>query len=228
MPKRQKKTELIEDDRPTEKLLKKGASFLSDSELLGILLLKGTKEKTTVDLARELLKKYNNLPNLSSRHISELSSFKGIGPAKAAIIAAAFELGKRAQAHHKSQKIRFKSSRQIARHYIPLMMRLKKEVFKVALLNGANRFIKDITISEGILNASLVHPREVFREVILEPASGIILIHNHPCGDLEPSMEDIRITKRLVAAGRLFGIKVLDHVIICGEKYKSLADEGIL
>jgi DNA repair protein RadC len=228
MPKRQKISELIEDDRPAEKLLKKGRAFLSDSELLGILLLKGAKEKTPVDLARELLKKYNNLNNLSSRHISELSSFKGIGPTKAAIIAAAFELGKRAQAHRKSQKIRFKSSKQIARHYIPLMRDMKKEVFKVALLNGAKRFIKDITISEGILNASLVHPREVFREVILEPASGIILIHNHPCGNLEPSKEDIRITKRLVEAGWIFGIKVLDHIIICGDKYKSMADEGIL
>lgn len=217
-----------EDDRPREKLIKKGSSVLSDSELLGILIANGTRDKSAVDLGRELLRKYNSLHNLSSRLISELSCIKGIGPSKAATIAAAFEIARRVQRKQDSISITFKSPKDVADYYIPQMRDLKKEVFKAALMNGANRLIRDITISEGILNASLVHPREVFREAVLEPTSGIILIHNHPSGESRPSEEDIRITRQLVEAGKIFGIKILDHLIIAKDSYKSLADEGIL
>lgn len=225
---KQKIKEWPEDDRPREKLLKKGAAALSYSELLGILIGKGMREKTAVDLGKELLKKYTNLHNLSARQIAEFTSLKGIGPAKAVTIAAAFELARRVHSRQNSPQITFKSSKDVANYYIPLMRDLKKEIFKAALMNGANRLIKDITVSEGILNASLVHPREVFREAVLEPTSGIILVHNHPSGDAKPSEEDIKITRQLVEAGRIFGIKVLDHIIIARENYKSLADEGIL
>jgi DNA repair protein RadC len=108
------------------------------------------------------------------------------------------------------------------------MRDLRKEVFKVLLLNRANRFIKEVFISEGTLDASVVHPRDVFREALLEPAAAIILIHNHPSGNPSPSDEDLRITKQLVEAGRLLGIKVYDHIILAGESYRSLADEGLL
>ena len=225
---KQKIKEWPEDDRPREKLLKKGAAALSDSEILGILIGKGMREKTAVDLGKELLKKYTNLHNLSARQIEEFTSLKGIGPAKAVTIAAAFELARRVHSRQNSPQITFKSSKDVADYYIPLMRDLKKEIFKVALMNGTNRLIKDITVSEGILNASLVHPREVFREAVLEPTSGIILVHNHPSGDTKPSEEDIKITRQLVEAGRIFGIKVLDHIIIARDSYKSLADEGIL
>ncbi|MEK6680605.1 MAG: DNA repair protein RadC [Nitrospirota bacterium] len=225
---KQKIKEWPEDDRPREKLLKKGAAALSDSEILGILIGKGMREKTAVDLGKELLKKYTNLHNLSARQIAEFTSLKGIGPAKAVTIAAAFELARRVHSRQNSPQITFKSSKDVADYYIPLMRDLKKEIFKVALMNGTNRLIKDITVSEGILNASLVHPREVFREAVLEPTSGIILVHNHPSGDTKPSEEDIKITRQLVEAGRIFGIKVLDHIIIARDSYKSLADEGIL
>ncbi|MBI5181995.1 MAG: DNA repair protein RadC [Nitrospirae bacterium] len=225
---KQKIKEWPEDDRPREKLLKKGSTVLSDSELLGILIAKGTREKSAVDIGRELLKKYNSLYNLSSRLSSEFSSIKGIGPSKAATITAAFEIARRVQKKQDSPTITFKSPKDVADHYIPLMRDMKKEVFKAALMNGANRLIKDITISEGILNASLVHPREVFREAVLEPTSGIILIHNHPSGDVKPSEEDIKITRQLVEAGKIFGIKILDHVIIARDNHISLADTGII
>ena len=116
----------------------------------------------------------------------------------------------------------------MAKHYLPLFRDLKKEVFKVILLNRANRLIREVPVSEGTLDASIVHPRDVFKEAILEPAAGVILIHNHPSGNPAPSEEDLRITKQLVEAGRLLGIKVYDHIILAGDHYQSLADEGLM
>ena len=116
----------------------------------------------------------------------------------------------------------------MADYYIPLMRDLKKEVFKVALLNGANKLIKDVTVSEGTLNTSVVHPREVFRDALIEATAGIVLIHNHPSGDPTPSEDDIKITKQLVETGRIFGIKVFDHIIVSSNDFKSLADEGLI
>jgi len=153
---------------------------------------------------------------------------KGIGSAKAATLSAAFELARRTQSQGDGSSVPFKRSSDVARHYLPLMRDLRKEVFKILLLNRANRLIRDVTVSEGTLEASIVHPRDVFREAILEPASGIILIHNHPSGNPAPSEEDLRITKQLAEAGRLLGIKVYDHIILAGENYRSLADEGLI
>jgi DNA repair protein RadC len=153
---------------------------------------------------------------------------KGIGSAKAATLSAAFELVRRIQSQGPIDKISFKRSSEVANHYLPLMRDLRKEVFRVLLLNRANRLIKEVTISEGTLEASIVHPREVFREALLELAAGVILIHNHPSGNPNPSEEDLRITKQLVEAGRLLGIKVYDHIILAGEGYRSLADDGLI
>ncbi len=217
-----------EKERPRERLLQHGPQPLTESELLGILLGKGTRKKTAVDLARELLDQYESLQKLFSRSPSELMKVKGIGSAKAATLSAAFELVRRIQSQGNMAKPSFKRSLEVANHYLPLMRDLRKEVFKVLLLNRANRLIKDVTISEGTLEASIVHPRDVFREALLEPAAGIILIHNHPSGNPSPSEEDLRITKQLVEAGRLLGIKVYDHIILAGESYRSLADEGLI
>jgi len=216
------------NERPRERLLQDGPQHLTEAELLGILLGKGTRKKTAVDLARELLDRYESLQKLFSRSPSELMTVKGIGSAKAAILAAAFELVRRIQSRKDADRPLFKRSSDVAGHYLPLMRDLRKEVFKVLLLNRANRFIKEVFISEGTLDASIVHPRDVFREALLEPAAGIILIHNHPSGNPSPSDEDLRITKQLVEAGRLLGIKVYDHIILAGESYRSLADEGLL
>jgi len=217
-----------EKERPRERLLQHGPQTLAEAELLGILLGKGTRKKTAVDLARELLGQYQSLQKLFSRSPSELMKVKGIGSAKAATLSAAFELVRRIQSQKESSKVSFKRSADVAGHYAPLMRDLRKEVFKVILLNRANRLIKDVTISEGTLEASIVHPRDVFREALLEPAAGIILIHNHPSGNPSPSEEDLRITKQLTEAGRLLGIKVYDHIILAGESYRSLADEGLI
>jgi DNA repair protein RadC len=217
-----------EKERPRERLLQHGPQPLAEAELLGILLGKGTRKKTAIDLARELLDRYQSLPKLFSRSPAELMKVKGIGSAKAATLSAAFELVRRIQSQKDSSKLSFKRSADVANHYLPLMRDLRREVFKVILLNRANRLIKDVTISEGTLEASIVHPRDVFREALLEPASGIILIHNHPSGNPSPSEEDLRITKQLIEAGRLLGIKVYDHIILAGESYRSLADEGLI
>jgi DNA repair protein RadC len=215
-------------ERPRERLLQHGPQHLTEAELLGILLGKGTRKKTAIDLGRELLDQFESLHRLFSRSPSELTSVKGIGSAKAATLSAAFELVRRLQSRNEEPKAPFKKSADVALRYLPLMRDLRKEVFKVLLLNRANRLIKEVVISEGTLDASIVHPRDVFREALLEPAAGVILIHNHPSGNPNPSEEDIRITKQLVDAGRLLGIKVHDHLILAGESYRSLADEGLL
>jgi DNA repair protein RadC len=215
-------------ERPRERLLQHGPQPLTEAELLGILLGKGTRKKTAIDLGRELLDQYESLQKLFSRSPSELMKVKGIGSAKAAILSAAFELVRRLQSQRDIPTPSFKRSLEVANHYLPLMRDLRKEVFRVLLLNRANRLIKEVTISEGTLEASIVHPRDVFREAIIEPAAGIILIHNHPSGNPSPSEEDLRITKQLVEAGRLLGIKVYDHIILAGESYRSLADEGLM
>jgi DNA repair protein RadC len=221
-------TQWPKNERPRERLLQHGPQHLTEAELLGILLGKGTKKKTAIDLARELLNQYESLQRLFSCSPSELTTIKGIGSAKAAILSAAFELVRRIQSQKSPGKPCFRRSSDVADHYLPLMRDLRKEVFKVLLLSRANRFIKEVFISEGTLDASIVHPRDVFREALLEPAAGIILIHNHPSGNPSPSEEDLRITKQLVEAGRLLGIKVYDHIILAGESYRSLADEGLI
>jgi DNA repair protein RadC len=215
-------------ERPRERLLQQGPQHLTEAELLGILLGKGTRKKTAIDLARELLDQYDSLQKLFSRSPSELTTIKGIGSAKAATLLAAFELARRIQSQGDTAKKSFKRSSDVANHYLPLMRDLRKEVFKILLLNRANRLIKEVFISEGTLDASIVHPRDVFREALLEPAAGIILIHNHPSGNPNPSEEDLRITQQLVEAGRLLGIRVYDHIILAGESYRSLADDGLL
>jgi len=217
-----------EDERPRERLLKYGTSSLSDAELLGIIISKGTPEKTAIDLGRELLVKYGSLRNISTRSVSEYIALKGIGKAKAAILAACFEISRRIQSQPDTHKVIFKKSEDVAKYYIPLIGSLKKEVFRVALLDGANKLIKDITVSEGTLNTSIVHPREVFRDALIEATAGIVLVHNHPSGDPTPSEDDIKITKQLLEAGKIFGIKIFDHVIVSSNRFKSLADEGIL
>jgi DNA repair protein RadC len=217
-----------EKERPRERLLQQGAHQLTEAELLGILIGKGTKKRTAIDLARELLDRYESLENLFSRSPSELMKIRGIGSAKAATLSAAFHLVRRVQAKATTNRTTFKRSSDVKNHYLPLMKDLRKEVFKVLLLNRANRLIKEVTISEGTLDASIVHPRDVFREALLESAAGVILLHNHPSGNPAPSEEDIRITKQLAEAGLVMGIKVYDHIIVGGEDHRSLADEGLI
>ncbi len=216
-----------EDDRPREKLLKNGPGALSDSELLAILIRSGTHGRSALEVARNLLEKYDSIASLAKRDVSEICSVKGLGPVKAVEMAAAFEISRRVAARP-AQKLPFSSPETVAECYIPMLRHELTEKFLVLLLNSANLLIKDVLISKGSINQSIVHPREVFRKAIIESAVSIILLHNHPSGDPTPSAQDKQLTKRLVQAGELIGIKVVDHVIIAGETYSSFLKLSLL
>lgn len=215
-------------DRPREKLEQLGAARLSSAELIAILLGSGTRNITAVDLARALEKEFSGLTALARSSAHELRRFKGIGKVKSIKLAAAFELARRIESQSDTKKIRVRSPEDLFKHYMPRLRDLNREVFMVVLLDSANQIIRDCTISEGTLNASLVHPREVFRAAIEHLAASIILVHNHPSGNPEPSREDIAVTEQLKEAGNIMSIPVRDHIIIAGRHYTSLAKSGYL
>ena len=216
------------DERPREKLMNLGPEKLSDAELIAILLGSGTGKVTAVDVAKRLLIEYKGLNLLSERSISDLKRMKGIGSAKAVKLMAAFEIGRRIASGGNIKKEKIVSPENVADYYIPLMKHLKKEVFKIVLLDSSNQIIKDVEISKGSLNANVVHPREVFKEAVSESAASIILIHNHPSGNAQPSEDDIAVTEKLVEAGKIMGILVCDHIIIGDGEYKSFANLGLI
>lgn len=220
-----------EDERPRERLLKAGPEHLSAAQLLAIVLRTGSEGKSALELAMELIQHYGDLRSVGVATVHELCSIKGIGPAKAAQIKAAMEIGKRASSYPLSRKVRILSSRDVYdvyRHYVPYYRGLKKEIFRLLMLDGKNRIFADYLVSEGCLTSSIVHPREVYIQAIRNSAASVIFLHNHPSGDPSPSPEDVDITKRLVAAGELIGIKVLDHIIMGEREYVSFADKGLL
>lgn len=221
-----------EDDRPREKLIRRGPAVLSDAELIGLIFGSGTRTRdgsiSAVELGQALLRKYKNLRSLSRRDLKELTRVIGIGPAKAVQLVAAFEIGRRIESQPEGERVQVSSPEDVAAVYGPHMRDLKREIFKVVLLNTANIIMSDYTITEGGLNASIVEPRGVFQKAILENAAAIICLHNHPSGNPEPSREDIRITRQLVEAGKLVGIPVHDHLIIAGKTYTSLAERGLM
>ncbi len=214
------------DDRPREKLLLKGAQSLSDAELLAILLRTGTKGKSVVEIAQDLINKHGNLAIAATSSVEAFINNLGIGKDKAATLAAAFEIGRRIESQSKwfsDKKITMPSD--VAEIFIPLLRDEVKEKFIVVCLNSANKIIKYEVISIGNLNSSIVHPREVFKVAIENNSANIIVLHNHPSGNLEPSKEDLQITRKLADAGKILDINVLDHLIIAGNAYKSLISE---
>ncbi len=217
-----------EGDRPREKLVAKGAEALTDAELLAIIINAGSGKLSALDIARNLLTTHGNLRALSLRPVPELCRFSGIGTARAVSLLAAFELGRRQAAVREESDDAVASPEDVAQRYIPRLRDLRHERFMVLLLNNAGRIIRECVISEGIVNASLVHPREVFRAAVTELASSVILMHNHPSGVREASREDHLITRQLVKAGRLMDIPVHDHIIVCGSSYVSFAENGWL
>jgi DNA repair protein RadC len=219
---------LPEDDRPREKLLRRGAEALSDTELLAILINAGDRRHSALDLARDLLRAQGSLRAIARRTAAELQGRRGIGPARAVTLLAAFELGRRSAAEAEEDRLMVNAPEDVARRYVPLMRDLTAERFVVLMLDNAGRVMREQVVSEGILNAAIVHPREVFRGAIAELASSLILLHNHPSGVREASAEDRRITRQLVDAGRTMGIPVQDHIIICGNGYVSFAENGWL
>lgn len=217
-----------DNERPRERLVKYGVEYLTDAELLGIILVKGYQGKTSVDIAKELLSENGSLRKLDSLSYSEMCSVKGIGLAKFTQIKAALELGKRILGEDNSPKKKINNATDLANYYQSRMRDLKKEIFKVVLLDVKNRIIRDIDISVGSLTESIVHPREVLKDIIKESAASVIFLHNHPSGESNPSKNDIDITERLVEACNLIGVKVLDHIILGDDNYTSFAQEGLL
>ncbi len=218
-----------EDERPREKLEKFGPDKVSDAELIAILLRTGIKDESAVDIARRILREAGGVENLGRLSIAALKKVKGIGPAKAITIGAAFQLGMRfARANHSEKLVQIRSPKDVAEFYGPELSLRTVEIFQVLILNTNNRVTKVIQISLGHLNAAAVHPREIFKAAIDNLASSIILMHNHPSGNPTPSNEDLRLTKRMVEGGEMLGIPVRDHIIIGGNDYVSFADEGYL
>jgi DNA repair protein RadC len=217
-----------EDDRPREKLKMHGANTLSDAELLAILIRTGTKGYSAIDAAKDLLESHENLTNLASCDLSEFRRIKGLGETKAITLAATFEIGKRIETGPVNKFNKVSQPEDIAKIYIPKYRGARTEIFKVLLLNTANKIFREVNVTEGILNASIVHPREVFRLAITESAASIILMHNHPSGNPDPSEEDRKITRQMIEASKIIEIKVLDHIIIAGDTFTSFAKEGLM
>jgi len=222
--------ELPQEERPREKMLRKGAQALSNAELLAVLLRTGTKNDSVLRVAERLLKKYEELgvAALGSIVPQELSKIKGIGPVKAVTVVAAIELGKRLHGLASAERPVIRSPQDAADLLMARLRYEPRENFLLVLLSTKNHVLGTPTISIGSLNASIVHPRELFREAIHYSAAAIILVHNHPSGDPAPSQEDIMLTKKIVEAGKILEIHVLDHVIIGDNKYVSLKEKGII
>ncbi|MFI5237223.1 MAG: DNA repair protein RadC [Ignavibacteriales bacterium] len=221
--------ELPLDDRPREKLLLRGSQNLSDAELVAILLRTGKKGKSVLEISRELIRSEGNLAILASKTADSLQKISGIGKDKAATLVAAFELSRRilSQAKWFSNK-KVTSPQEIADIFIPILRDDTKEKFIVVCLNSSNKIIKHETISIGNLNSSIVHPREIFKVAIDCSSASIILIHNHPSGNPEPSNEDIRITKKIVESGKILDIPVFDHLIIAGDTFTSFVEKRLI
>ncbi len=218
---------LPEEERPRERLARHGASVLSNAELLAILLRTGTREESAISLAHRILVQEQGLRYLADSNVEQLSAINGIGKAKAAQIKAAIELGKRLAAFEPGADKPLKCPQDVAGLLMEEMRYLKKEHMKLVLLNVKCNLISVEEISVGSLNASIVHPREVFNPAIRKSSASIIMVHNHPSGDPAPSSEDISITARIAEAGKLIGIELVDHIIIGDGKYISMKEKGL-
>lgn len=217
------------DDRPREKLLLRGQQNVTDAELLAILLRTGTRGVSVVEMAQKLISRYTNLAQLALQSAESLQNNLGIGKDKAATLVAAFEISRRVESQSKwfSNKSITNPS-EIAKIFIPILRDEVKEKFIVVSMNAANRIIRYNIISTGNLTSSIVHPREVFKVAIENNSANIILIHNHPSGNCEPSNEDIKTTKKLVEAGKLLDIEVFDHIIIADNSYLSFVEQQMI
>lgn len=218
-----------EDDRPREKLLKRGAGALSPSELLAILLRTGVEGNSAIDLARQMLDKFGTFRNMIHTDASQWKEFKGLGPAKLAQIQAALEIGRRFREDEiRPSKQKVSSAKDIANILMPQMRDLKTEVFKVVYLNANNQIIEISDAATGTVNQAMPILREIIHAALQKFAAAIICVHNHPSANISPSPEDKKFTHELSSAGKLMGINVLDHIIIGDGNHFSFADEGIL
>ena len=218
-----------EEDRPREKLLLKGKAALSDAELIAILIGSGTRSISAVDVAKMILGDADyNLNKLAKFSVKDLQKTKGIGEAKAITIVSALELGRRRKESDFSEKVKITCSNDIYQLIKPELMDLPKEEFWIILLNRANQLIKKEQISSGGISGTVADPKIIFKAALDQYASSIILVHNHPSGNLKPSRADLDLTSKMKSAGKLLEIPVLDHIIFSDEGYLSFADDGIL
>jgi DNA repair protein RadC len=221
--------EMPRSDRPRERLIDLGVHALSTAELLALLLGTGSKDRPALQLGQAVLSAFGgSLRRIARDPVASLTAIPGVGPARAVGIHAALELGRRLAGEERQPGAPIQSPRDVVQWYAPRMEDLPVEEFHVAVLDAQHRLERDITVTRGILNSSLVHPREVFREAIAERACAVILVHNHPSGDPAPSADDRAVTEQLAAAGRVLDIPVHDHVIIGRGRYTSFAEAGLL
>lgn len=217
------------EDRPREKMMEKGAAALSDAELLAILIGSGNTEESAVELMRRLLLSCdNNLNSLAKWEVCDYSQFKGIGPAKSVTLMAALELGKRRNLQSTKERLRISSSKDIYGIFQPIMCDLEREEFWVLLLNQAAKVIDKIRISIGGIDGTYTDVRTILREALLQRATQIAVIHNHPSGNINPSQQDRTLTEHIRKAADTMNIHLIDHVIVCEDNFYSFADEGLL
>ncbi|MDI9485511.1 MAG: DNA repair protein RadC [Bacillota bacterium] len=216
------------EERPRERLIRHGAERLANRELLAILLRTGNRNESALMLADRLLSRFGSLPELAQTSYEELLSVKGIGPAKAADILAAFELAKRLGESRMEFEGIISNPQDAAQLVLGELSHADKEHFMIIMLNTKHRVIAKKVVSIGHLHASLVHPREMFKEAIKRSSAAVILVHNHPSGDLTPSRDDITTTERLRDVGEMLGIEVLDHIIVGNNNYLSFREQGLL
>ncbi len=222
-------TDWAVEDRPREKLIRKGISSLSDAELLAILISSGTRKKSAVDLGRELLGTVNNnLIALGKLTVPDLRKIRGIGPARAVTISAALELGRRRKLAEIPDVHQIKCSKDVADIFQPLLSDLVHEEFWVLFLNRSNRVIDRMKLSQGGISGTVTDVRIIMKKAVEYLASGIIVCHNHPSGNLNPSESDAKITQKIKEAGNLLDIQLLDHIIISENDYYSFADNGLI
>jgi len=215
-------------ERPRERLKRFGPEALSAQELLALIIGRGVSKKSVMTITQELLTRFGNIKAISEATLEELSQIKGIGFAKAAQIKACFELGKRQDLEPEIKDFDIKDPQSVVKAIRASIKDKAKEHFKLILLNARNKIIGISTVSIGSLNASIVHPREVFKDAITHNAYSVVLAHNHPSGDSEPSEDDLMITKRLVEAGKILDIKVTDHIIIGKNNFYSFKEKGLV
>jgi DNA repair protein RadC len=215
-------------ERPRERLAAHGAGALSAAELIGIVWGSGTRGKTAVDAAADALRRHEGLLGLARASDGELETVAGVGPARAAQLVAAFELGRRVVTDWPQGRWVVRSPRDVGDRLVPQMGYLEREELRVVLLNTRNAVLKLVTVYQGNVSSSLVRIAELFRDAVRLNASGLILVHNHPSGDPTPSPDDLRLTSEALAAGRLLDIAVLDHLIVAGDGFVSLRDRGVV
>lgn len=215
-------------DRPRERLIRQGASSLSNQELVAILLRTGTKEESVLVLANRVLSSFDKIQDMKDATLEEYTKVKGIGEAKAVQLLAAAEIGKRLYQKYSEERYTIRSPEDAASYLMTDMTSLRQEHVVVLFLNIKNEVLHKQTIFIGSLNSSIIHPREIFREAVKRSAASIICAHNHPSGNPAPSPEDIEVTERLEEAGRLMGIELLDHIIIGDHQFISLKEKGYM